>query len=72
MQLIDLKKILFTDIDSLVYEIRGIDDAYEKVYENKDLFDFSDYLKESKFYDNSNKKVISKMKDEMSGKVIFD
>ena len=64
--------LCFTDTDSLVYEIRGVDDVYEKVYENKDLFDFSDYSKESKFYDNSNKKVIGKMKNEISGKVISE
>ena len=60
----------FTDAASLVYEIRGVDDVYEKFYKDKDLFDFSDYSKESQFYDNSKKKVIGKMKDEMSGKVI--
>ena len=64
--------LLLTDTDSLVYEIRGVDDVYEKVYEDKDLFDFSDYSKESRFYDDSNKKVIGKMKDEMSGKVISE
>ena len=65
-------RLLFTDTDSLLYEIRSADDVYEKVYENKDLFDFSDYSKESKFYDDSDKKVIGKMKDEMSGKVISE
>ena len=64
--------LYFADTDSLVYEIRGVDDVYEKVCEDKDLFDFSDYSKESKFYDNSNKKVVGKMKDEMSGKVISE
>ena len=44
--------LLFTDTDSLVYEIRGADDVYEKVYKDKELFDFSDYSKESKIYDN--------------------
>ena len=46
--------LLFTDTDSLVYEIRGVDDIYEKIYEDKDLFDFNDYSRESKFYDNKN------------------
>ena len=64
--------LCFTDTDSLVYEIRGVDNVYEKVSEDKDLFDFSDYSKESKFYDNSNKKVIGKMKDGMSGEVISE
>ena len=36
------------------------------------LFDFSDYLKSSKFYDASNKKIIGKMKDEMRGEVISE
>ena len=36
----------------------------------KDLFDFSNYSKDSKFFDNTNKKVIGKMKDEHSGVVI--
>ena len=61
--------LLFTDTDSLVYEIRGVDDIYEKIYEDKDLLDFNHYSRESKFYDNKNKKVIGKMKDEMGGKV---
>ena len=64
--------LCFTDTDSLVYGIKGVDDIYEKVHEDKELFDFSDYLKESKFYDDSNKKVIGKMKDEMGGKVVSE
>ena len=63
-------KLLFTDNDSLVYEIRGEKDIYEKFYLDKDLFDFSDYSADSKFYDATNKKVIGKMKDEFKGKVI--
>ena len=31
-------KLLFTDTDSLVYEIKGVDDVYEKNYADKDLF----------------------------------
>ena len=40
--------LCFTDTDSLVYEIRGVDNVCETVYEGKELFDFSDYSKESK------------------------
>ena len=29
--------LCFTDTDSLVYEIRGVDDVYKKVYEDKDF-----------------------------------
>ena len=34
------------------------------------MFDFSNYLKDSKFFDQTNKKVIGKMKDESEGKII--
>ena len=36
------------------------------------MFDFSGYDKKSKYYDCANKKVIGKMKDEMSGKIIAE
>ena len=55
-------KLLFTDTDSLVYEIKT-EDVYEDFYQDKNLFDFSDYLLDSKFFDPANKKVIGKMKD---------
>ena len=42
---------------------------YEDFYENKNLFDFSDYPKDSKIFDPCNKKVIGKMKDEFKGKI---
>ena len=34
------------------------------------MFDFSNYSKDSKFFDKSNKKVIGKMKDEYGGIII--
>ena len=34
------------------------------------MFDFSNYSKDSKFYDESNNKVTGKMKDEMGGVII--
>ena len=43
---------------------------YEDFYADKHLFDFSGYEKESPFYNNENKKVIGKTKDELSGEVI--
>ena len=55
-----------------MYEIRGVDNIYEVIYKNRDLFDFSDYSRESKFYDNSSKKVMGKMEEEMSGKVVSE
>ena len=35
-----------------------------KIFKHKHLFDFSNYPKDSKFFDETNKKVIGKMKDE--------
>ena len=52
----------FTDTDSLTYEIRS-EDIYKTFYKWKDLFDFSNYSKDSIFYDDTNKKVIGIMKN---------
>ena len=60
---------MFPDTVSLVYEIKT-EDAYEDFYKDKNLFDFSDYSLNSKFFDPVNKKVIGKMKDEFKGKII--
>ena len=57
-------ELLFTDTDSLTYEIKS-ENAYEEFFKWKDLFDFSNYLKDSKFFDDANKKVIGKMKDDL-------
>ena len=57
---------MFTDTDSLVYEING-DKVYEQCFKDKDLFDFSGYPKDSVYYDISNKKVLGKVKDEFNG-----
>ena len=70
-------KLLLADTDSLRYEIKGEDDVYEKIYLDKDLFDFSNYPSStmelhSKFYDVTNKKVVFKIKDELLGKVISE
>ena len=56
--------LLFTDTDSLTYEIKS-KDVYEELFEYKHLFDLSNYLKDSKFFDSANEMVISKMKDEL-------
>ena len=58
--------LLFTDTDSLTYEIKS-KNFFKEFYKWKDLFDFSDYSKDSKFLNETNKKVIGKMKDEFGG-----
>ena len=59
-------KLLFTDTDSLVYEIKG-KDVYEVSYLDKHLLDFSNYSVNSKYYDPTNGSVLGKMKDEFKG-----
>ena len=52
-------KLLFTDTDSLMYEIKTVD-VHEDFSSNKEMFDFSNYSTRSKYYDNSNKLVTGK------------
>ena len=61
-------EFLFTDTDSLTYQIKS-EDVYEEVFKHKHLFDFSNYPKNSKFFHPTNKKVIGKMKDEKEGQI---
>ena len=62
----DKAKLLFTDTDSLTYEIET-EDAYRDFWNNKNKFDNSDYNESSPYYFNTNKKVIGKFKDEAAG-----
>ena len=64
-------KLLFTDTDSLCYHIKT-EDIYQDMFERKEEFDFSDYPKESKFHDPTNKKVIGKFKDETASVPIVE
>ena len=52
---------MFTDTDSLTYEIKTKD-----FWNDKDEFDDSEYPENSPYSDKSNKKVIRKFKDEVS------
>ena len=63
--------MLFTDTDSLAYEIKS-KNVYEEFYKWKDLFDFGNYSKDSRFYDDTMKKVIGIMKDECGGVIIIE
>ena len=62
-------ELLFTDTDGLTYEIKS-EDVYEEFFKHKHLFDFINYSENSKFFEETNKKVIGKMKDESEGKTI--
>ena len=48
-------KLVFTDTNSLVYEIKGAN-VYDTCFKDKHLFDFSGYPKDSKYYCDINKK----------------
>ena len=52
-----------------MYEIKT-EDVYEDFRKNKEMFDFSNYSAKSKCYDDSNKLVVGKMKDETAGVAI--
>ena len=67
----DKARLLFTDTDSLTYEIEA-DDVYQDFWKDKHLFDNSDYPKDSPFHNNANKKVIGKFKDEAAGLPIVE
>ena len=60
---------MFTDADSLTYEIKS-KDVYKDFFKHKHLFDFSSYPEDSEFFAQVNKKVIGKMKDDSEGKII--
>ena len=59
-------KLLFTDTDSLTYEIKA-EDVYNDFWNDKEKFDNGDYPDCSQYCDKSNKKVIDKFKDEVGG-----
>ena len=48
-------ELLFTDTDSLTYEIKS-ENIYEEFFKWKNLFDFSNFSKESKLFNEANKK----------------
>ena len=54
-------QLLFTDTDSLFYHIKTEGDVYEDFWEDRSLFDNSDYPKSSKFFYGENKKVIKNL-----------
>ena len=62
-------ELLFTDTNSLTYEIKS-DDVYEEFFERKHLLDFTNFSKDSKFYDSQNEMVVGKTKDEDKGILI--
>ena len=62
-------KLLFTDTDSLMYEIKT-KDVSDGFSSSKEMFCFINYLSKSKYYDDANKLVIDKINDEVGGVAI--
>ena len=62
-------RLLFTGTDSLMYDITT-EDVYGDFSKNKEMFDFSIYSANSKYFNDSNKLVVGKMKDETAGGAI--
>lgn len=66
----DNLNLLFTDTDSLMYEI-FTDDIYEDMIQFQDYFDTSNYDKGSPVYSTKFKKIPGKMKDELAGSYFY-
>ena len=64
-------KLLFTDTDSLCYDIET-EDLYKDFESIKDQLDTSDYPKDHPLYSEKNKKVVGKFKDETNGEPITE
>ena len=62
-------RLLFTDTDSLMYKIKT-EDFYEDFSKDEEMLDFSNYSAKSIYYDDSNKVVVGKTKDESAGVAI--
>ena len=61
-----IKPNYYSQIQIITYEIE-IEDVYKDVWSDKDKFDNCEYPEDSPYFDKSNKKVIGKFKDEVSG-----
>ena len=55
----NISMLLFTGIDSFMYEIKT-EDVYEDCSKDRETLDFSNYLPKSKYYDDSNKLLVMK------------
>ena len=62
-------ELIYTDTDSLILKIQT-EDVYKDMKEDSWLYDTSNYPKDNLLYDDRNKKVLGKIKDECRRDVI--
>jgi hypothetical protein len=67
----DDAQLLFTDTDSLTYQIRT-QDIYNDMHKQKEFYDTSNYPSSHSLFSKTNAKVVGKMKDETEGRPIFE
>jgi hypothetical protein len=67
----DKCKLLATDTDSFFYGVET-DDIYKDMSDNKEHYDLSEYGKDNPIYDETNKKVIGKFKDECGDNIMSE
>ncbi|GBO33084.1 hypothetical protein AVEN_241115-1 [Araneus ventricosus] len=67
----DKAELLFTDTDSLTYEVEN-EDIYENMSHHMDIYDTSDYPRDHFLFSESNKKKIGCFKDELHSKPIIE
>ena len=64
-------ELIYTDTDSLIIQVET-DDIYKDMFEDKHLYDFSEYPKDHPNYDITNKKALGTFKDELKSRIITE
>ena len=67
----DNVELIYTDTDSFIIQVET-DDIYKDMFEDKNLYDFSEYPINHPNYDITNKKVLGTFKDELKSKIITE
>ena len=64
-------QLLITDTDSLIFQV-WVEDFYQEMKKNLQLYDTSNYPKDHPLYSAANKKKNGKMKDELAGAIMYE
>lgn len=67
----DAVSLVYTDTDSFVLQIY-CGDIYQEMYEDRCLFDTSNYPRDHFLFSEKNKKVVGKFKDELGGAILTE